>query len=111
MTESAQNREFPPGQDLFGADWPEDPRLLGEPTESGPETGGAPPAMRQESLLPEATFGPEYEPVRSSVKVTRNAKGAAQWDIRVMEGDSEDRITAAREIAVRQYKALERELQ
>ncbi len=56
---------------------------------------------------------PEHEPYeggRSSVKVTRNAKGDPQWEIKVRVGDTEDEIVAAYKVAVLAHHALEAEL-
>lgn len=47
---------------------------------------------------------------KARVKVSRNAKGEAQWEISVPEGTNESVLDEARKIAVRQYDALEEEL-
>lgn len=51
-----------------------------------------------------------YETGRSSVKVTRNAKGDPQWEIKVRVGDTEAEIVAAYKLAVLAHHALEAEL-
>lgn len=47
---------------------------------------------------------------RSSVKVTRNAKGDPQWEIKIRVGDTAVEVAEAREIALATHRALEREL-
>lgn len=47
---------------------------------------------------------------RSSIKVSKNAKGEAQWEVKVVAGDDESVLNDARQIAVAQHQALEREL-
>lgn len=47
---------------------------------------------------------------KSSVKVSRNAKGDPQWEIKVVVGTAEYEISLSRAIAVTQYRALEAEL-
>lgn len=51
-----------------------------------------------------------YEGGRSSVKVTRNAKGDPQWEIKVRVGDTEAEIVTAYKVAVLAHHALEAEL-
>ncbi len=46
----------------------------------------------------------------SKVKITRNAKGDAQWEISVAEGATEELLSGLRTIAVAQHLALGREL-
>jgi hypothetical protein len=106
----SQSYEEPPGEDIFGADWPEDPRLTAEG--SGPEEG---PQAEPESTgrptpspAPPST-GPEFEHVRSAVKITRTTRGVT-WEVRVMAGDPEILLNQTRELAVRQHKALEGEV-
>lgn len=50
-----------------------------------------------------------FEHVRSRVKLTRNAKGQAQWEVSVAVGDALDALDQARQIAVAQWRALEAE--
>lgn len=47
---------------------------------------------------------------RSKVKVTRNAKGDAQWEISVVSGEQVEEMVRLREIAVAQYRALQEQL-
>ncbi len=47
---------------------------------------------------------------RSSVKISRNAKGEAQFEVKVYDGSTEEELDEVRRIAVVQYEALEREL-
>jgi len=52
----------------------------------------------------------EHEPIpegRSSVKVTRNAKGDPQWEIKVRVGDTAVEVAEARETALANHRALE----
>lgn len=51
-----------------------------------------------------------YEGGRSSVKVTRNAKGDAQWEVKVRVGDTEEQVVEAYKLAVKAHHALEAEL-
>ena len=51
-----------------------------------------------------------YEGGRSSVKVTRNAKGDPQWEIKVRVGDTEEQVVEAYKLAVKAHHALEAEL-
>ncbi len=55
---------------------------------------------------------PEQQEIvqRSSVKISRNAKGDAQWEIKVLVGESESDVIEARQIAIREYEAIRREL-
>lgn len=46
---------------------------------------------------------------KSSIKVTRNAKGDAQWDVRVVAGATMGELDELRRIAVAQHLALSRE--
>jgi hypothetical protein len=46
---------------------------------------------------------------RSSVKVVRNAKGEAQFEVKVYAGDTEAELETAHRIAVARYRELERE--
>jgi hypothetical protein len=115
---SAQDPEQPPGTDVFGAPWPEDPRLqeqqtLGEPTtESEPEgfrgpSGGTGPAATPSPIRKDGdASGFDHDPARSSVKLSRNTRGV-NWDVKVMAGDSEAVLDEARRIAVAQHRALE----
>jgi hypothetical protein len=52
----------------------------------------------------------QQETQRSSVKLIRNAKGDAQWEIKVLAGDDQDVLNAAREVAVAQHNTLLQEL-
>lgn len=54
----------------------------------------------------------QHEPVeqRSSIKAVRNAKGDAQFEIKVVAGTTEPELDAMRQMAVRQYQALAQEL-
>lgn len=54
----------------------------------------------------------QHEPVesRSKVKITRNAKGDAQWEISVVDGVSRDEIVRLRTLAIEQHQALVAEL-
>lgn len=47
---------------------------------------------------------------KSSIKVTRNAKGDAQFDVKVVAGESDERLNTMRQQAVAQFQALVREL-
>ena len=54
--------------------------------------------------------GAEHDVVeggRSSVKVTRNAKGDPQWEVKVRVGDTAVEVAEAREIALATHRALE----
>lgn len=53
-----------------------------------------------------------HEPVesRSKIKITRNAKGDAQWEISVVDGVDRAEIERLRTLAVEQHQALTREL-
>ena len=52
----------------------------------------------------------DFEQTRSKVKLTRNAKGDAQWEITVVVGDSERDVDRAREIAMNQWRELHSQL-
>jgi hypothetical protein len=43
---------------------------------------------------------------RSSVKLTRNAKGDTQIEVKVRVGDTEDEVETARRLAVETYENL-----
>lgn len=47
---------------------------------------------------------------KSSIKVTRNAKMDAQWDVKVVAGSTEEELNELRRIAVAQHVALTREI-
>lgn len=47
---------------------------------------------------------------KGSVKISRNAKGEPQYEVKVYAGEPELLISSARQIAVSQYRALEDEL-
>lgn len=47
---------------------------------------------------------------RSSVKVTMNAKHDPQWEIKIVDGATEDEINRLRTLAVEQHRALVTEL-
>lgn len=47
---------------------------------------------------------------RSSIKVTRNAKGEPQWEVKVVVGDELEKLDIVHDMAVAHYKQLEREL-
>jgi hypothetical protein len=47
---------------------------------------------------------------RSRVKITRNAKGEAQFEVSVVSGQEVAELVRIRELAVAQYRALEEEL-
>lgn len=51
---------------------------------------------------------PPSEPAesRSKIKVTRNAKGDAQWEISVVDGVDATEIVRLRTLAVQQHQAL-----
>lgn len=49
----------------------------------------------------------ELQEGRSSVKVTRNAKGDPQWEVKVRVGDTAVEVATAREIALAEHRALE----
>ncbi|MCL4836446.1 MAG: hypothetical protein KJ058_00585 [Thermoanaerobaculia bacterium] len=51
-----------------------------------------------------------FEQIRSKVKLTRNAKGDAQWEITVVVGDDVDALNEARRVAVAQWRELESDL-
>lgn len=44
---------------------------------------------------------------KGSVKITRNAKGDAQFEVKVYVGEPEAAISTARQIAESQYRQLE----
>ena len=51
---------------------------------------------------------PQLEPLQlSKVKLTRNAKQEAQWEISVVEGCDPVELDRLRDIAIAQYRALE----
>jgi hypothetical protein len=54
----------------------------------------------------------EHEPVeqKSTIKVTRNAKGEAQFEAKVVHGVTDDELADLRRQAVAHYNALNREL-
>lgn len=55
----------------------------------------------------------EHDPqaeARSSVKITRNAKGDAQVEVKVYAGELDDELDRIRRLAVAQYQALLQEL-
>ena len=57
---------------------------------------------------PETTGAePGQDLSRSSVKVTRNAKGDPQWEIKVYVGDDPVDVQIARETALATHRALE----
>lgn len=43
---------------------------------------------------------------KSSIKITRNAKGDAQYEVKVVAGETDEALTAMRTQAVTQYKAV-----
>jgi hypothetical protein len=47
---------------------------------------------------------------RSSIKVTRNAKGDAQFEAKVVSGATDEELTTLRTQAVTQYRELAKEL-
>lgn len=47
---------------------------------------------------------------KSSIKVTRNAKGEAQFEAKVVQGATDDELTTLRQQAVNQYRELAKEL-
>lgn len=47
---------------------------------------------------------------KSSIKVTRNAKGDAQFEAKVVDGATEPELNELRRLAVHQYRELVREL-
>ena len=47
---------------------------------------------------------------KSSIKVTRNAKGEPQFEAKVVQGATDDELTALRTQAVTQYRELAKEL-
>ncbi len=47
---------------------------------------------------------------RSKIKLVRNAKGDPQWEITVLDGDTEQMLDEARRVAVAQWNALLRDL-
>ncbi len=51
----------------------------------------------------------DNEPARSKVKLARNAKGGAQWEITVVDGSTMESLDELRRIAVAQHLALARE--
>ena len=52
---------------------------------------------------------PQVEP-KSSVKITTNAKGMAQVDVKVYEGATEEEMQATKDLAVKVYTATISEL-
>jgi len=48
--------------------------------------------------------------VKSSIKVTRNAKQDAQWDVRVVAGATMEELDELRRVAVAQHRALVTEI-
>ena len=57
-----------------------------------------------------STTQPQEQEQRSSIKVTRNAKGDPQWEVKVVEGSTNESLDEIRRIAVNQYTALRVEL-
>lgn len=55
---------------------------------------------------------PDYQPVeqKSSIKVTRNAKGEPQFEAKVVDGATDEELTTLRRQAVNQYRELTKEL-
>lgn len=53
--------------------------------------------------------GLQFE-AKSSIKVTMNAKGEAQFEAKVVHGVTDDELTTLRRQAVYQYQELAREL-
>jgi len=105
---SAQDYESAPGEDVFGAPWPEDPRLQEQqmleaegPAESGPDPEPVPKPVP-------FSGSEEHDVVRSAVKVTKTTRGTT-FEVRVLVGDSEAALDEARRIALQQYRALSRE--
>lgn len=47
---------------------------------------------------------------KSSIKAVRNAKGEAQFEVKVVAGETDDALATMRAQAVAQYKALAQEL-
>jgi hypothetical protein len=47
---------------------------------------------------------------KGSVKIARNAKGEAQFEVKVYVGEQQSDLDAARELAIGQYNALDRDL-
>jgi len=47
---------------------------------------------------------------KSSIKAVRNAKGEAQFEVKVYEGTEDGELDRIRELTVAQFRALEREL-
>lgn len=43
---------------------------------------------------------------RSKIKLSRNAKGDAQWEITIVEDASPDEIERLRQLAIAQHRAL-----
>lgn len=54
---------------------------------------------------PEPPLDPEAG-ARSSVKLTRNAKGDTQIEVKVRVGDTEDEVEESRKLAVQVYNSL-----
>lgn len=131
-----QTHEEPPGEDIFGAPWPEDPRLQEQQSlEAEPDVGtlseeggvnesssgdhgqqmspvAEPGRVRDARTSPPAESAPtstDHEPIRSAVKITKTTRGTT-FEVRVLAGDPEELLNRTREIAVSQYQALEREL-
>ena len=47
---------------------------------------------------------------QSKIKVIRNAKGDAQWEISVVANENDDVLNRMRQQAVAQHRALEQEI-
>jgi hypothetical protein len=47
---------------------------------------------------------------KGSVKIVRNSKGDAQWEVKAYIGDTEQELAQARELALAQYNHLDRDL-
>lgn len=47
---------------------------------------------------------------KSSIKATRNAKGDAQFEVKVVQGATDEELNTLRRQAVHQYQELAREL-
>lgn len=58
---------------------------------------------------PESKTDPVIEQ-KSRIKVTRNAKGDAQWEIAVVDGTTPEEMAAIRTLAVETHQELLREL-
>jgi hypothetical protein len=59
---------------------------------------------------PERENGTVIVEQKSSIKAVRNSKGDAQFEVKVVAGESDEALTLMRQQAVAQYRELAKEL-